>query len=109
LEEIGAVAEMPEYAVLVEANERLQRALEGKAPGSLKERAQSQLQKQVGAFFDALLTPRDLRFGDNIAFSGKSVLAPGAEFRYDQVGIPSRARCRQGHPHPSVGVLADQR
>ncbi len=85
---VGAVAEVAEYADLVEANERLQRALAGRAPSSLKEKAERQLQERAAAFFEALLTPTDLRFGANMLFSGRAVLAPGVDLRYDQIGLP---------------------
>jgi DNA-directed RNA polymerase beta' subunit len=58
------------------------------APDTLTQRAAADLEGRAREFFDALLTPEHLRFDGRVAFSGRSVVAPGPELRYDQVGVP---------------------
>jgi hypothetical protein len=88
LTEIGVFDTLPEYASLVEANGRLTRLLNSQAPESLVRQAYRQLISQVGAFFEALLRPDELRFWNRVGFSGRAVLAPGPELPFDQVGLP---------------------
>ena len=76
------------YTALVEANDRLARMLEGRAPRKLVESAAAQLASRVQAFFDALLTPVHLRLSERLLFSGRTVLAPSAGLTLEQVGIP---------------------
>lgn len=76
------------YTALVEANDRLARMLEGRAPQKLVESTAAQLESRVQAFFDALLTPVHLRLSERLLFSGRTVLAPDAGLTLEQVGIP---------------------
>lgn len=84
------VPEMPPvvYAALIEANDRLARMLEGRAPQKLVESAAAQLESRVQAFFDALLTPVHLRLSERLLFSGRTVLAPDGGLTLEQVGVP---------------------
>ncbi|MFN2131452.1 MAG: hypothetical protein ACK2VD_13065, partial [Anaerolineae bacterium] len=75
-------------ARLVEANERLARMLDSRAPERLVEGAAAGLEARVRAFFDLLLTPQQLRFFERQLFSGRAVLAPGSGLQLDQVGLP---------------------
>jgi DNA-directed RNA polymerase beta' subunit len=77
----------PEWNALLQANDRLSRMLRAGAPENLTAKASANLEQRVKDFLDALLVSRNLLFGDNIIFSGKSVLAPGIDLRSDQVGI----------------------
>jgi hypothetical protein len=95
LEETGVVpadegAGLPgsEFASLAEANEQLKRMLSSKVPERLVREAESRLQKALSAFFAALLPPEILRFRERQLFSGRTVLAPGANLRFDQIGFP---------------------
>jgi len=88
LNEIGGFAELPEYARVVETNARLVRMLESTAPASLIDSTHRQLQDQVDDFFNALLGPKDLRFNARVQFSGRALIAPGPEYRLDQIGLP---------------------
>lgn len=76
------------YTALVEANDRLARMLEGRAPQKLVESAAAQLESRVQAFFDALLTPVHLRLSERLLFSGRTVLSPDGGLTLDQVGMP---------------------
>ena len=77
-----------EYALLVEANDRVARMLNSQMPEKVTRGAVAQLEARVRAFFDALLTRRHLYFFERQLFSGRTVLAPGGELRLDQVGLP---------------------
>jgi hypothetical protein len=76
------------YASLVEANDRLSRMLDSQTPERLVEDSLAQLEHRVKVFFDVLLTPEHLRFGGRQLFSGRAVIAPAADLRLDQVGLP---------------------
>jgi hypothetical protein len=76
------------YTALVEANDRLARMLEGRAPQKLVESAAAQLESRVLAFFDALLTPVHLRLSERLLFSGRTVLVPDGGLTLEQVGMP---------------------
>jgi hypothetical protein len=78
---------MEAYKLVVEANERAARMVAGQAPPRLVEDALAQLRARVGAYFDALLKPDHLRFGERQLFSASAVIAPGAGLRLDQVGL----------------------
>jgi len=87
LAEIGVVEESPEYHALAESNAKMQRALAGDVPASLKQQALSDLEDHVRAFFDALLRPEQLRLGNRVLFSGRTVAAPAVDLQLDQVGL----------------------
>ena len=87
LTQVGAAEELPEYQALSLANARLERLLDSQAPEPLIEKARVQLEARVGAFFDALLGPAQLRFDGQVLFSGWAVIAPGADLQTDQVGL----------------------
>ena len=60
------------------------------APESLTLQTLKQLQTRLTEYFDALLSPADMRFTARTLFSGRSVIVPDAELRADQVGIPEQ-------------------
>jgi hypothetical protein len=99
LTEVGIFDDLPEYALLVKANARLTRMLESNAPVSLVENATVQLQNRVDDYFDALLSPADLRFDARVQFSGRAVIAPGSEFDLDEIGLPEELAWRFYSPH----------
>lgn len=76
-----------EYKLLVEADDRLARMVSSRAPERLMRDATLQLENRVNAFFDALLTPAHLRFGEPQLLSARAVIAPGADLRFDQIGL----------------------
>ena len=82
------VAEKQTFAELDNANQRLQRIFASRAPERLREQAKGQLAERLGAYFDALIGPKQLRTSDNSSFSGKSVLAPGPDLSYEEIGVP---------------------
>ncbi len=84
---VGAYPALDEYRSLVEANDRLARMLASQTPEKLTRDALAQLESRVGAFFDALLAPRQLYFRERQLFSGRAVIASGAGLRLDQVGL----------------------
>ncbi|MFC1974861.1 hypothetical protein ACFLXQ_00510 [Chloroflexota bacterium] len=75
------------YAAIVEANDRLTRMLDSQTPEQLVQDAQAQLEHRIKVFFDVLLTPDHLRLGGRQLFSGRAVIAPGADLCLDQVGL----------------------
>jgi len=76
-----------EYKLLVEANDRLARMVSSRAPERLVRDATVQLEHRVNALFDALLTPAHLRFSETQLASARAVIAPGADLRFDQIGL----------------------
>ena len=99
LTEIGIADKLPEYAQLAEANSRLARILDSKAPDSLIENAYAQLQTCVDEFFAALLSRKELRFDARVQFSGRALLAPGPELSLDQIGLAEELAWRLFSPH----------
>jgi hypothetical protein len=75
------------YAQMLEANDRLVRMLQSRAPEKLVQDAIAQLQSRVDSFFDALLAPAHLLLGERQRFSARTVIAPGADLRLDQVAL----------------------
>ena len=84
---VGILADCPAYAPLAEANARLQRMLDDRAPGSLLEKAATQLQAAAAEYLDAVVPPEHLRLGNRIHFSGRAVLSPALDLRLHQVGL----------------------
>ncbi len=84
---VGARIEQAEFADLAAANQRLARSLAG--PASLQSRARQQLEAQLAAYCDALVQAPQLRPTSRSLFSGRAVLAPGADLRHDQIGLPA--------------------
>lgn len=87
LAEIKTFEALPEYEVLVEANARLGHMLKRQAPESLIGETFRRLEERIRLFFEVLLSPTDLRFGNRVCFSGRAVLAPGAGLHLNQVGL----------------------
>ncbi len=77
-----------EFESLVEANARVKRMLENKAPARLMKETVMQLETQLRAFFDALLPPESLQIAEGQLFSGRAVTAPGIGLHINQVGLP---------------------
>lgn len=81
---------LPEFAAVARANEKLARLIANGAPTALRVQAHTQLAARIQHYFAVLLTPEDLRFDSRVAFSGHTVLAPGADLRHDQVGLAEK-------------------
>jgi hypothetical protein len=79
-----------EYKLLVEANDRLARMVASRAPERLMRDATVQLEHRVNAFFDALLTPAHLHLNEQQLLSARAVITPGADLRFDQVGLAAK-------------------
>ena len=88
LDEVGVCEDISEYHALADVNTRAERMFANDAPESLTLQTLKQLQTRLAEYFDALLSPADMRFKARTLFSGRSVIVPGAELRADQVGIP---------------------
>lgn len=71
-------------SALQEANDRLEEMIANGAPDVLVDRAVETLSERVRAFCEL---PR-LQFQARALFSGRSVVVPAPELRYDQVGVP---------------------
>ena len=87
LSEVGEFEGSPEYMRLVEANEKLERALSGNAPESLVKKASANLQVALENLLDMQITSDSVQFRNNVMFSGRTVLAPGIDLRSDQIGL----------------------
>jgi hypothetical protein len=88
LTEVGVFEELPEYLSLVSANRRLEQMVESDYPAALITTWQQKVDLRVRELFDALLTPAHLRFETQTLFSGRAVIACGADLHLDQVGLP---------------------
>lgn len=88
LDEVGVREDMPEYQVLADVNARTERMLVSNTPESLTRQTLKQLQLRAAEYVNALLNPTVMNFKSRSLFSGRAVIAPGAELRADQVGIP---------------------
>ena len=75
------------YVALRDANHKLARLLTSRAPEPLLQQAQRQVEARLDAYCAALVTRADLYFDSQVAFSGRTVLAPGPELHYDQIGL----------------------
>ena len=76
------------YQTLVEVNKRAERMLANDTPDSLIRQTLNQLQIRVREYLDALVAPEHLGFVTRSVFSGRAVIEPDGDLRYDQVGIP---------------------
>ena len=105
LGEVGVVEESPAYRALAEANARAERLAASDAPESLRRKAVEQLERRVKEFFDMLVRPEHVWFSgstyvafwlgatvgpNRVLFSGRSVIAPGAALKIDQLGVPDQ-------------------
>ena len=90
LREVGRLDDLPEFDALAAANDRMQRTIDAGSPDSLAARARENLVRTVNSLFDVLLQPQHLhlRLGNRVAFSARSVIAPGGELNHDQLGLP---------------------
>ncbi len=88
LDEVGVSEGIPEYQVLADVNARAEQMLASNTPESLTRQTIKQLQTRVAEYVNALLSPTVMNFKSRSLFSGRAVIAPGAELRADQVGIP---------------------
>jgi len=85
---IGQCRDVPEYSAVVDANTRLARMLASQVPPTLRKKALTDLEAAIGALFDALATPEQVRFSARVLFSGRAVAANGRDLRHDQVALP---------------------
>lgn len=85
LTRVGAMPELPAYQALVEANTRAERVQSSRAPESLRQQAQAQLELRVREYCAALHP--SVQFETRIQFSGRGVLAPATNLHLNQVGI----------------------
>jgi hypothetical protein len=77
-----------EFTHLIAANEQLRSMLSGRAPERLVLAAETRLRQALEQFFAVLLPAEMLRFRERQLFSGRAVLAPGIDLRFDQIGFP---------------------
>ncbi len=87
LTKIGISDKHPLYSALTGANTRMERILTSRAPEGLKQQALAQLTLRVQEFCETLLPPERVQFTTRAQFSGRAVLAPGANLHLDQVGL----------------------
>ena len=90
IDQVGICEDVSEYRALADVNTRAERMFANDAPESLTLQTLKQLQIRLAEYFDALLSPADMRFHARTLFSGRSVIVPDAELRADQVGIPEQ-------------------
>ena len=87
LSAVGAVKGTPQYARLVEANERARHMSNGGVPEGVARRAFADLGAALRDYLDALLGPQEARPGDRLLFSGRTVICPGPDLSIDQIGV----------------------
>lgn len=105
LSEVGVLEKGPAYRALAEANARAERLAASDAPENLCRKAFAQLERRVKEFFDVLVRPEHVWFSgstyvafwlgatvgpNRVLFSGRSVIAPGATLKIDQLGVPDQ-------------------
>jgi hypothetical protein len=111
LAEIGLLEDIPAHVPLAEANTKATRLIDSNAPENLKAAARNQLAECVNKYFDDLVRSEDVYFSAGgpqfhypgeireltsarkphwVLFSGRSVIAPGANLHMDQVGLPDK-------------------
>lgn len=87
LSHVGAT-DSAEGVAVQEANTRLEQMIANGAPQVLIDRATETLSERVQEFYAALITRAHLRFESRVLFSGRSVITPNKNFKYDQIGVP---------------------
>jgi len=86
--EIGSSEEAEGHRRVVDANERLGSLVASGAPEALVDEARQALCRALRALCDGLLSPDDLTLGTRPLFSGRTVLTPGPDLDWDQLGLP---------------------
>lgn len=84
---LGVAGGLTEYDLLVAANNRLSRMLDGQTPEALAEKAVEHLTARVVDYLDALVHPALLRFQERVLFSGRTVITPGPELTFEELGV----------------------
>lgn len=85
--EVG-VTDIAEFKALADINDKMKRLLATKAPESLKSKLKADLETATGDYLNALISHKQVRFFNQVLFSGRTVLSPASGLRADQVGIP---------------------
>jgi hypothetical protein len=88
IQAVGLHPELAEFRALEQANEHIRRVLAQHAPEKLTDRARRTLETRLGAYAKVLLPTDAMRFGEPIAFSGRTVIAPAKSLSVEQVGLP---------------------
>ena len=76
------------YDLVEEANQRLAQMLASNVPDTLVQNALAQLQNRVEKYFEVVVREDNLKLQTRVMFSGRSVVAPGPDLAFDQVGLP---------------------
>ena len=92
LDAVGVSEDIPEYPALADVNARAEQMLASNTPESLTRQTLKQLQRRVAEYVNALLSPTVMNFKSRSLFSGRAVIAPGAELRADQAVFRRRWR-----------------
>lgn len=79
---------LPEWNAARDASTRLWRILATNGPQTLQTSARQILRERVSRLADTLLSPDLFQPGNRVAFSGRAVIAPGADLEWDEVGLP---------------------
>ena len=86
--EVGEMPEMAEFQALARVNEQVGQVLASHAPESLTRRSRESLRRAVQGVFEALLPVRRARPRGDTMLSARSVLAPSADLKWDEIGLP---------------------
>ena len=87
LTHVGKLADC-DQAELIRANERAARSLAGDQEHANGEGARDELADQVRQYLEALPLQQALIPGNQVAFSSRTVLAPGPDLELGQIGLP---------------------
>jgi len=89
-------------------NERAAGALSGTAPDSIRQNAREDLQTHVREVLEGLDLNYELRLGNQVLFSGRSVITPGYDLKLGEVGLPKPMAWALFGPFVERAVGAEQ-
>ncbi len=76
------------YDRFIEANARAARSINGSAPDAIRDSARAELSDELRRLLNALDVRDDMRLGNRVMFSTRSVLATGYDLELGEVGLP---------------------
>ncbi|BDI28397.1 hypothetical protein CCAX7_004480 [Capsulimonas corticalis] len=108
---IGVRTDVAEYEAVVKVNAQVERLIRSGAPETLVRKGVAALETNVGSYFEALVSPEDLRWSESVVFSGRAVLSPDHALALDQISLPDEMAwalfapmLMRDYPHPDAIV-----